>query len=63
MHAMHYMYVYCMYYYIQWKVSEYGHCPNTENIGISETITPTKQYNEYNIHYYINNLNTNSLIL
>ena len=32
-------------------------CPNTDTIGISETINPTKKCNEYNIHNYINILN------
>ena len=25
------------------KVTEYGQCPNTDTIGISETINPTKK--------------------
>ena len=26
-----------------WKVTEYGQCPNTDTLGISETINPTKK--------------------
>ena len=40
------------------KVTGYGQCPNTDTLGISETINPTKKiFNEYNIHNYINSLN------
>ena len=28
------------------KVTEYRQCPNTDTIGISETINPTKNCNE-----------------
>ena len=27
---------------VKGKVSEYGQCPNTDTLGISETINPTK---------------------
>ena len=26
------------------KVTEYGQCPNTDTLGISETINPTKKF-------------------
>ena len=38
------------------KVTEYGQCPNTDTLGISETINPTKK-GLMNIHNYINSLN------
>ena len=29
--------------YTYGKVTEYGQCPNTDTLGISETINPTKK--------------------
>ena len=29
---------------MQGKVTEYGQCPNTDTLGISETINPTKKF-------------------
>ena len=39
------------------KVIEYGQCPDTDTLGISESINHTKEmFNESNIHNYINSL-------
>ena len=35
------------------KVTEYGQCPNTDTLGISETINPTKKCLIYKIFVII----------